>query len=181
MKYIRNLHNKVDPRVYSVSPQSGKAGRPFLGIILVCNSHKYCVPLSKPKPKHQRMRNKIDFKKIVHNDEFLGVLNFNFMIPVQDAQIHQIDTKIHKHDNPATRRKKAFLAKELEWCNEHARDLINTANVLYQKYTSGEEFAARKQCLNFKKLEEECERYNKSLQIPAGSENQITTSQPGRT
>ena len=64
MKYIRYLSNNVDKRVYSVSPQSGKQERPFLGVIIMCNQHKYCVPLSKPKEKHKSMRDKIDFKKI---------------------------------------------------------------------------------------------------------------------
>ena len=43
MKYIRNLHN-IDDRIFSVSPQIGKDERPFLGIIIICNEHKYCVP-----------------------------------------------------------------------------------------------------------------------------------------
>ena len=76
MKYIRNLHN-IDERVLSVSPQIGKDERPFLGVIVICNEHKYCVPLSKPKKKHGKMRDKIDFKKIVYHEELIGVLNFN--------------------------------------------------------------------------------------------------------
>ena len=114
MKYIRNLHN-IDDRIFSVSPQIRKDERPFLGIIIICNEHKYCVPMSKPKKKH---------------------------------------------DNMDTRRKKELLIKELEWCNEHISDLTNTANVLYQKYIAGENFAARKQCLDFKRMELECEKYN---------------------
>ncbi len=58
MKYIRNLHN-IDDRVLSVSPQIGKDERPFLGVLVICNEHKYCVPLSKPKEKHEKMRDKI--------------------------------------------------------------------------------------------------------------------------
>lgn len=126
-------------------------------------NYKYCVPLSKPKKKHEKMRDKIDFKKIVHNGTLVGVLNFNLMIPVEDAQIQRIDTKIRKHDNVDTRKKKELLLKELEWCNEHANDLTNTANVLYQKFISGEKFAARKQCLDFKKMELECKKYNERL------------------
>lgn len=158
IKYIRNLHN-IDDRVLSVSPQIGKDERPFLGIIIMCNEHKYCIPLSKPKKKHEKMRDKIDFKKIVHQGVLVGVLNFNLMIPVEDVLIQKIDTKIRRHDNADTRKKKELLIKELEWCNEHARDLINTANVLYEKYISGEEFAARKQCLDFKRLEIECKKF----------------------
>ena len=161
MKYIRNLHN-IDDRIFSVSPQVGKEERPFLGIIIVCKEHYYCVPMSKPKKKHEKMRDKIDFKKIIHNGVLIGVLNFNLMIPVEKAQIQRIDTKIHKHDNMDTRKKKELLMKELEWCNQHISDLANTANVLYQKYNSGEKFAARKQCLDFKRMELECEKYNRS-------------------
>ena len=158
MKYIRNLHN-IDDRVLSVSPQIGKDERPFLGVIVICNAHKYCVPLSKPKKKHGKMRDKIDFKKIVYHEELIGVLNFNLMIPVEDVLIQKIDTKIRKHDNADTRKKKELLIKELEWCNEHARDLTNTANVLYAKYVSEEKFAAREQCLDFKRMEIECKRF----------------------
>jgi len=158
MKYIRDLHN-IDDRVLSVSPQIGKDERPFLGIIVICNEHKYCVPLSKPKKKHEKMRDKIDFKKIVYQGELIGVLNFNLMIPIEDVVIQKIDTKIRKHDNADTRKKKELLIKELEWCNEHVRNLINTANVLYAKYVSGEQFAARKQCLDFKRMEIECKKF----------------------
>ena len=99
------------------------------------------------------MRDKIDFKKIIHNGSLIGVLNFNLMIPVENAQIQRIDTKIRKHDNMDTRRKKELLIKELEWCNEHISDIANTAHVLYQKYITGENFAARKQYLDFRKME----------------------------
>jgi len=53
-----------------------------------------------------RMRDKIDFKKIVHNGILIGVLNFNLMISVEDTLIQKIDTKIRKHDNTDTRKKK---------------------------------------------------------------------------
>ncbi len=56
-------------------------------------------------------------------------------------------------------KKMGLLIKELEWCNEHARDLTNTANVLYAKYVSGEKFSARERCLNFKRMEIECKRF----------------------
>ena len=90
MKYIRNLHN-IDDRVLSVSPQIGKDERPFLGVIFICNEHKYCVPLSKPKKKHEKMRDKIDFKKIVYYGNLIGVLNFNLMIPVEDVLIQKAE------------------------------------------------------------------------------------------
>ena len=60
MKYIRDLHN-IDDRVLSISPQIGKDERPFLGIIVICNEQKYCVPLSKPKKKQQIQERKRNY------------------------------------------------------------------------------------------------------------------------
>lgn len=124
-------------------------------------SYRYEIhqKLSKPKKKHEKMRDKIDFKKIVYHGELIGVLYFNLMIPVEVVLIQKIDAIIGKNDNADTRKKKELLIKELEWCNEHARDLTNTANVLYAKYVSGEKFSAREQCLDFKRMETGCKKY----------------------
>ena len=44
LKYIRKLAN-ADSNVMSVSPQRGKAGRPFVGVVVLVNDRKYCIPL----------------------------------------------------------------------------------------------------------------------------------------
>ncbi len=87
----------------------------------------------------------------------------NLMIPVENAQLIPIDTVIRKHDNQSIRKRKNMLLKELNWCNEHASDICNTANVLYRKYLSGENFSAKNQCVDFLRLETECILYNKKL------------------
>lgn len=56
IKYIRNLH-KIDDKVLSVSPQTGKDNRVFVGIVVVCGIRKYCIPLSSPKEKLFQVRN----------------------------------------------------------------------------------------------------------------------------
>ncbi len=56
MKYIRDLHN-ADDKVQSVSPQIHKNNRPFVGVVVICEKHKYCIPLDHPKEKHYTMKN----------------------------------------------------------------------------------------------------------------------------
>ena len=83
MKYIRNLAS-VDDHVLSVSPQVGKSIRPFLGIVVLVNGRKYCIPLSSPKEKYHS-KTQPDFIKIVDErkkdkngaPKLLGVLNIN--------------------------------------------------------------------------------------------------------
>ena len=159
MKYIRNLHN-IDDKVLSVSPQTRKDNRVFVGIVIVCGAHKYCIPLSSPKEKHKNMKNAMDFSKIEVGGKILGVLNFNLMIPIDEKQLQIIDTTIHKRDRVNIKAYKQLCQQELKWCQENSEIVCNKANVLYKKYMSGEEFAGRTRCLNFPKLEQECQKYN---------------------
>ena len=86
MKYVRDLHN-VDDRVQSVSPQIHKSNRPFVGVVVVCEDHLYCIPLDHPKEKHITMKNDVDFTRIFDGEKLIGVMNFNNMIPVNESVI----------------------------------------------------------------------------------------------
>ena len=162
MKYIRNLH-RLDDKVLSVSPQTGKDTRVFVGVVVVFEKHKYCIPLSSPKKKHYQMRNSLDFSKIEVDRKLLGVLNFNLMIPIEMAQLQEINISVHRRDRSKIVHYKELCKKELEWCKEHSEIVCNKANVIYQKYLSGEQWGGRKRCLDFPKLEKECDRFNTKL------------------
>ena len=159
MKYIRNLHN-IDDKVLSVSPQTGKENRVFVGIVVVCGVHKYCIPLSSPKKKHETMKNSIDFTKIVVDEKLLGVLNFNLMIPIEEEQLQPVELKIFKRDREKIKHYKMLCKSELDWCRTNSEIICNKANVLYNMYSSGKKFSGRNRCLDFAKLEVECNRYN---------------------
>lgn len=135
MKYIRNLHAK-DDRIYNSSPQLAKHTRPYIGIIVTCNGQKYCIPLTSFKPKHENMSDRIDFSRII------------------------INSKIRKHDTSEIAKRKQLYRQELQWCNENYDKIVNKANVLYNKYMSGEYFKRRHDCLNFAELEKICKHYN---------------------
>ena len=93
IKYIDKLHN-ADDKVMSISPQIGKQTRPFIGIIILLNGKKYCIPLTSTKKKFERKSN-IDFIKILDNriidnngaPKIIGILNINNMIPVNENVI----------------------------------------------------------------------------------------------
>ena len=165
IKYIRNLHN-VDDNVPSVSPQVGKQARPFLGIIVLINGSKFCIPFtsnsSKKNKKFESMRENITFRKICDKDgKVLAALNLNNMIPVREEYVTEIDLRIHPTDTPALRRWKKLCIKELNWCQSHQDEIERLANELYRIYTSDEPFGKRKICLNFPALERECNKAKK--------------------
>lgn len=162
MKYIRDLH-KIDDNVPSVSPQIGKQIRPFLGIIVLINGSKFCIPLtsnSKKKNKNfESMRENITFRKICDRDgKVLAALNLNNMIPVRDEYLTEIELRVHSNDTTKLRRWKKLCIKELDWCQAHQDEIERLANELYKMYVSDKPFGKRKICLNFPALEKVCNK-----------------------
>ena len=160
MKYIRNLHN-ADNRVSSVSPQIGKQHRIYVGIVVICNDKKYLVPLSHPVEKHKKMVPRADFDKIVDkHGKLLGVLNYNLMIPVDEPQLIKVDLTPNKFDTASDRYYKQLCIDEITWCRKHAEIITNKANCLYQLCMDESNYKGKDRCLDFKRLEQECEKYN---------------------
>ena len=164
IKYIRNLA-KADSNILSVSPQTGKNSRPFVGIVLICNDKKYCIPLSSPKEKHKKMKNDVDFTKIYDkNNKLIGVLNFNNMIPVRNDVICPINLKILKTDNPSDIHYKNMVINQITFCRHNQSAIIRKANKLYKMITQNTvNTLLKRRCCNFLKLEKILEKYKTSL------------------
>ena len=79
--YLRQFDTKV--------AENKNQTRPYVGIVLEVNSVKYYAPFSSPKPKHKKMKNGKDFRKI--NNGLYGAINFNNMIPVLNSALIEID------------------------------------------------------------------------------------------
>ncbi len=161
MKYIRNLHNQGDDRVFSVSPQTGKDNRPFVGIVVICEDKQYCIPLSSPKDKHKTMKNSVDFHRILDAEgKLIGVLDFNNMIPVCEDVIREVDIRIHSHDDEKTKRYKNLVIDQLIFCRQNQDIIVKKAEKLYKmtrkKNMSG---PLKRRCLNWSRLEQILERF----------------------
>ena len=138
LKYIRYL-SRVDDNIMSISPQQQKQTRPFLGIIVLLNKQKYCIPLTSPKKKFMDKKSQIDFIKIFDKSKkderggykLIGVLNINNMIPVTDSVIRKIDLVINEYDLQETKVYKQLMQKQLRWCRENADIIYNRANKVY--------------------------------------------------
>ncbi len=154
MKYVRDLHN-VDDRVQSVSPQIHKSSRPFVGVVIICNGQRYCIPLDHPKEKHYRMKNDIDFIRIFDGKKLIGVMNLNNMIPVDDIVVQPLNISPAIDDSSAEKAYKNLCVKELYWIRKNQNVIINRANKLYRMIVSGTASQGlKKRCLGFVKLEE---------------------------
>jgi protein AbiQ len=164
MKYIRDLA-RVDDNVMSVSPQIRKENRPFVGIVVICDNKKYCVPLTSPKPKHMSMKNDKDFSRMFDKDnKLIGCLNFNNMIPVDDSVLLPIDMEVHKSDSIGEQAYKALLNDQLDWCNDNLEAITSKACKLYKivAETPDKMKNLTRRCCDFKKLEQVLEKRKNS-------------------
>lgn len=153
IKYVRDLAKK-DDNVMSISPQKNKENRPFVGIVIICENKKYCIPLSSPKEKHKAMKNDIDFMKIYDGDKIVGVLNFNNMIPIHERYAKILDLKINKKDSIPIIYYKKVCTKQLKWCREHQEVICKKANKLYKMIIGGKANSnLKRRCCDFRKLE----------------------------
>ncbi len=161
MKYVRNL-SKADDRVMSVSPQENKENRPFVGIVVVCESKEYCIPMTSPKEKHKSMKNDLDFSKIYDkNGKLIGALNFNNMIPVDKSVIKPININPDKRDSSKEKAYKEMMNNQLDWCNDNHEAITKKANKLYRFVTETPEKSRNltRRCCDFKKLEQVLDKY----------------------
>ena len=122
-----------------------------MGILFEVNNFKYFAPLSSPKPKHLKLKTKLDFLKIDNGK--LGAINFNNMLPVTENNIIKLDLNkscLTKSEEKYTK----LLNEQIYWLNRNDEKL-------YDKYIDGTlNSNVAKRCCNFKLLEEKCREFN---------------------
>ena len=151
--YLRMYDDKV---VYN---KNEKELRPFVGILFMIGMCEYFAPLSSPKPKHKKMKNKLDFLKIQSGE--LGAINFNNMIPVTKSNYDLVD--LNKEALTILEMKYQKLLKEqLEWLNSNYNRIKDKSFKLYCLYINDKlPNNIKIRCCNFKLLEEKCTEYSK--------------------
>lgn len=150
--YLRKFEPKV-PYNYG-----SKDTRPFIGVLFEVDNVKYFAPLSSPKPKHLKMKNKLDFLKLDNGK--LGAINFNNMLPVSKNNIIKLDldkvclTKSEMKYNK-------LLKEQIYWLNRNDEKLYSKSRKLYNNYINGKlDKSTFERCCNFKLLELKCKEYN---------------------
>ena len=151
--YLRKFDNKV---VYN---KNKKELRPFIGILFRIDDLEYFAPLTSPKPKHKKMKNKLDFFKIKNGE--LGAVNFNNMIPVDSSNYSLIDLNNKNVDIEKLKYQK-LLKEQLDWLNSNYNQLKNKSSKLYNLYNLGKlPKSIKTRCCNFKLSEQKCMEYKK--------------------
>lgn len=145
--YVEFLH-KID---YRVQWNKGQR-RPYVGIVLKVNGYDYYVPLESPKPNHANIKSGGPVLKL--DNGLLGIMGFNNMIPVKKYQLLEFNIL-----EEADEQYRNLLLKQLAYCEKNRGLILSRAETTYRKATDGKNPFYRRVCCDFKRLEQNCDKY----------------------
>ena len=126
--------------------------RPYVGVVLEINGIHYYAPFTSPKPKHQKMKNGKDFRKI--NQGTYGAINFNNMIPVVSEALIDIDI-----NNLTDAKYKNLLLNQLNYIRADKKQIEKVASELHTLLLTEDDklspydLQIKQRCCNIKLLE----------------------------
>ncbi len=160
ISYLKKYDDKVENINYSAKL------KPYIGIVVNINEFNYYVPISSAKSKHYKIKEGMDFIKIMQADKIIGVLNLNNMVPILNEKIQILNYReIDKYREFETEKEKrlyiSFLSFELNLINQKVEKIRKNATKLYNEKINNPNSNISKRCCNFKLLEEKCVEYSK--------------------
>lgn len=161
-EYVNYLQ-KFDKRVENID-YNAKI-KPYLGILITINEFNYYVPISSTKEKHYKIKEGMDFIKIMQDDRIIGVLNLNNMIPILDTNVKALKYRdIENYRDFANSKEKtlyiSFLSFELGLINDKIEKIKKNAVKLYNEKINNPNSNVSKRCCDFKLLEEKSKLYD---------------------
>lgn len=135
--------------------------RPYVGVVVEIEDIKYYAPFTSPKPKHLKMKNGKDFRKIQGGE--YGAINFNNMIPVPDCALRLLDIE-HEPDE----KYKRLLQNQYRAIRSEMVAITNTAFKLRTLLLTDDEKLTefdkkiKERCCDLKTLERVYRRYPKN-------------------
>lgn len=141
LEYLYKFDNKV-PQEHTNSKK-----RPFVGVVFNIKEILYFVPLTSPKPKFEKLNNKIDFYKLKNGE--LGAINFNNMIPVNSELVD-----VYDFDNENDQKYKRLLQQQQFYLLRRQNEIRKKAYRLYDKFMNDKlDKSTKSRCCDFKLLE----------------------------
>lgn len=162
-----NYLRAAEPRIPHSDYGANKL-KPFFGVLFERGDLVYVTQISHAQPRHEKMKNALDFIKIhlpdtdAQRDRLVAVVNLNYMFPVHKHLIQPLQYRdIEKHRTFSSEREKSMyiglLRKELAQIN--LLNIDTKAQKLYdlkQRYPN-DKVALR--CIDFCGLEKAATAY----------------------
>lgn len=139
------------PHLFHNSKKGQANQRKYIGIVFQINDMEYFAPLSSFKPKHEKMKEGLDFIKILR----YAVINLNNMFPVPYSERVYVNFETIKDPNY-----KSLLLAEYRYIKSVQKKIQKNAAALYKhKQINGDSTLLARRCNDFALLEDKCRSY----------------------
>ena len=130
--YLKQFDNKVP----NLTADNYKHPKPFIGVVLQIENHAYLAPMTSPKDWHTSIKGSDPkYFKIYENgntQNYLGMINLKFMIPVLDSEISLIDL-----ENIASKHYQRLLYNQLQFIRSHQKKIKSKSLLLRKLVLNG--------------------------------------------
>lgn len=128
-EYVQFLQ-KFDAKVPNNGGVAYKGVKVYVGVLLEIGNHKFLAPLSSYKPQHDRIDSSSPTAFKLHErlnpNNKLGMIALNYMIPVLDSEIAELDI------DSQNEKYKKMLQKQYEFIKTRRTEIIERAAKLYE-------------------------------------------------
>lgn len=153
--YTDYLRDNFEQRIPRTDYGADKL-KPFFGELFRIDNLVFVTQVTSPKPRHLKLKESIDFRKIYQGGRLISCVNLNYMFPVPDTELSILNYKdIDKYVSFQSEKEKSkyiqLLRYELSFINslnleKDAQDLYNRKQFLPNDNVS-------LRCFDFKALE----------------------------
>ncbi len=127
-EYVKFLQ-QFDSKVPNNGGLNYKSSKVYIGILLEISNHKFLAPLSSYKPQQDSIDSSSPTAFKLHErlnpDNKLGMIALNYMIPVLDSEIAELDIEAQND------KYKRMLNKQYEFIKAHRTEIMERAAKLY--------------------------------------------------
>lgn len=165
--YVEYL-KQTDPKNVQNNYENAKNQKPYLGIVLSVNNKNYFAPLSSDKNlkyKNIKKTNPTVFKLITTNNNYLGIIKLNNMIPVNKSELNEI-TKNDLLEKDSKYQK--LLNTQRVVINHNVADIQQKAELLYKLVVEHKNEFYSQVSAKFTELEKACDNYAEHKQAKEG-------------
>ena len=161
LNYLRNTEKHIPLSDYGKDKY-----KPFFGALFEVGDLVYVTQISHPQPRHQTMKNNLDFKKVYHptDNRLIAVINLNYMFPIPKS-LYKIlqykDIELYRTFSNSVEKSKYIDLLKTELSVIASMNLGVAARKIYEnKYSNPSSFLAQR-CLDYKMLEQMAKDYLK--------------------
>lgn len=174
--YIQYL-KQTDPKNVQNNYENAANKKPYVGIVLRVNDKDYFAPLSSDKnQKYKAIKesNPTVYKLVTHNNNYLGVIKLNNMIPVKKSELNQITREsISEKDS----KYKKLLNTQRIVINSNEDKIKQKAELLYRLVVEQKNDFYSQISAKFSQLEKACDNYANHKKVKESVEQFESTKQ----